>query len=257
MKIKFILCISAFAFAHGAFAQDSAFAPTTTEHASEVGVKVSESRPIEPNTYGTATLTRLYVASPAFEPRLPATTWGFSGGFARYSNGALHAAVMVPAGASVEKIGIRACDSSAAEQVLLNFGPCNSIGGPCTLAGSVATGAAATPGCNEFEVTLAVPVNVSATASRMLLAEITTGNSTATTFDGVYVDYRLRISPPPGAASFTDVPMDHQFFQHIEALKASGVTSGCSPTTYCPGQAVTRAEMAAFLARALGLHWAP
>jgi len=41
----------------------------------------------------------------------------------------------------------------------------------------------------------------------------------------------------------------------IDALAAAGVTAGCAldPPRYCPGKPVTRAEMATFLARALGL----
>jgi hypothetical protein len=39
----------------------------------------------------------------------------------------------------------------------------------------------------------------------------------------------------------------------INALAASGVTSGCSATRYCPTAPVTRAQMASFLVRALDL----
>lgn len=42
----------------------------------------------------------------------------------------------------------------------------------------------------------------------------------------------------------------------IAALRASGITSGTSPTTYSPGMNVTRGQMAVFLAKALGLYWA-
>ena len=41
------------------------------------------------------------------------------------------------------------------------------------------------------------------------------------------------------------------FEEEISALHASGITSGCTPTTYCPNDPVTRAEMAAFIIRAL------
>ena len=44
---------------------------------------------------------------------------------------------------------------------------------------------------------------------------------------------------------------------NIEAIAAQGVTVGCSPThpdLFCPGRVVTRAQMVAFLARALGLE---
>ena len=41
----------------------------------------------------------------------------------------------------------------------------------------------------------------------------------------------------------------------INALYASGVTVGCDtdPLRFCPAQPVTRAQMATFIARALGL----
>lgn len=46
------------------------------------------------------------------------------------------------------------------------------------------------------------------------------------------------------------------FESDIEKIVAAGITNGCNPsstTEYCPGQAVTRGAMAAFLARALDL----
>jgi glucose/arabinose dehydrogenase len=57
---------------------------------------------------------------------------------------------------------------------------------------------------------------------------------------------------PPGGTFIDDDGNVHE--GNIEAIKAAGVTSGCSPLTgdlYCPGSPVTRAEMAAFLIRAL------
>jgi hypothetical protein len=78
-------------------------------------------------------------------------------------------------------------------------------------------------------------------------------------FDSVRVYYTLQVSPAPAVASFGDVPKGHQFFRFIEALAASGITSGCqsSPPLYCPDQALTRGQMAVFLSKALGLHFAP
>jgi len=76
-------------------------------------------------------------------------------------------------------------------------------------------------------------------------------------FGWVEVWWRRAVSPAPPAASFNDVPTTHPFFQYIEALKASGITGGCSaaPPLYCPDNPVTRGQMAVFLAKALGLHW--
>ena len=39
----------------------------------------------------------------------------------------------------------------------------------------------------------------------------------------------------------------------IEAIAAEGITNGCGTGQYCPDRAVTRAEMATFIARAFDL----
>jgi hypothetical protein len=66
--------------------------------------------------------------------------------------------------------------------------------------------------------------------------------------------YHLQVSPAPASASFTDVPTGSWAFQWIEALKASGITSGCTATTFCPNNNITRAEVAVMLSKALGLY---
>lgn len=55
--------------------------------------------------------------------------------------------------------------------------------------------------------------------------------------------------------TFNDPTTTSPFFRSIDALAASGVTGGCGGGNYCPDQPVTRAQMAAFLAGALGLGW--
>jgi hypothetical protein len=55
----------------------------------------------------------------------------------------------------------------------------------------------------------------------------------------------------PGVLNtFTDVPQSHWGVTYIEALSCSGITTGCTASTYCPGSTVTRAQMAAFIIRA-------
>ncbi len=51
------------------------------------------------------------------------------------------------------------------------------------------------------------------------------------------------------------MPTNHQFFQFIEALAASGITGGCGTGIYCPDNPVTRGQMAVCLSIALGLHF--
>jgi hypothetical protein len=59
----------------------------------------------------------------------------------------------------------------------------------------------------------------------------------------------------PTQPFFTDVPPTHPQFAHIQKLRELGITSGCTTTTYCPDDSVTRGQMAAFIIRArLGIR---
>jgi len=66
---------------------------------------------------------------------------------------------------------------------------------------------------------------------------------------------KLQISPAPATATFPNVPTSHWAFQFVEALAASGITQGQPDGNFHPADPVTRAQMATFLCRALGLHW--
>jgi hypothetical protein len=73
---------------------------------------------------------------------------------------------------------------------------------------------------------------------------------------GIRILWRRTVSPAPQAATFDDVPANHAQFQYIEALAAAGISVGCGNGNYCPDNPLTRGQMAVFLAKALGLHWA-
>ena len=62
-------------------------------------------------------------------------------------------------------------------------------------------------------------------------------------------------SPSPTAGTFLDVPGGAWYAGFVEELYNRGITAGCaaSPLRFCPGNHVTRAEIATFLARHLGL----
>lgn len=74
-------------------------------------------------------------------------------------------------------------------------------------------------------------------------------------FWGAEVNWSRTISPAPATATFPDVPPGFWAFQYIEALVDSGITTGQPDGNFHPTDPVTRAQMAVFLARALGLHW--
>ena len=75
-------------------------------------------------------------------------------------------------------------------------------------------------------------------------------------FGGVQITWRRPVSPMPSAPTFADVPDSHLFYPFIEALAAAGITGGCGSGNFCPDKPLSRAQMAAFLSKGLGLHWA-
>ncbi|HHQ48746.1 MAG TPA: S-layer homology domain-containing protein [Acidobacteria bacterium] len=136
---------------------------------------------------------------------------------------------------------------------------------PCheTVLLDVATDHSGTPGYSGPFVTFDVPVTWHNTDRS------TEPNEIVSSFVRVYFSeggtdlragplvlwYRRQISSAPATATFPDVPTDHWAFQYIEALAASGITQGFPDGTFRPTSPVTRAQMATFLSRALGLHW--
>jgi hypothetical protein len=59
--------------------------------------------------------------------------------------------------------------------------------------------------------------------------------------------------PAPCAGVFSDVPCPSMFADWIEELAAEGITGGCGEGKYCPGDSVTRAQMAVFLSATFDL----
>ena len=71
-----------------------------------------------------------------------------------------------------------------------------------------------------------------------------------------FLSRTLELSDASGGG-FADVPSGSTFERDIDRLATAGITRGCNPPTndrFCPDRSVTRAEMAAFLARALDLE---
>ena len=70
---------------------------------------------------------------------------------------------------------------------------------------------------------------------------------------GVAAQYDA-VPPPPGGTFLDDDQIPEEGY--IEAIAAAGMTVGCNPPAndrFCPDRTITRAEMATFLVRALGL----
>jgi hypothetical protein len=180
----------------------------------------------------------------------------------RFCSGAacsFEAPLFLPAGALVTAIELEGCDTNPAASVTVTlFTQLPLEGGLFPLA-ALTTGQAQTPGCNFFEVNLPVPETVNNFSNTYQVEVFIDGATDTTRFQAVRVYYTLQVSPAPPAATFSDVPTTHPFFRWIEALVAAGITTGCNvtPPLYCPDDFVTRAQMAVFISKALGLQFAP
>lgn len=86
-----------------------------------------------------------------------------------------------------------------------------------------------------------------------------TGEGTTIAVIDTGIDYThasFNMPDPGDTPSFSDVPADHLFNREIVWLSVQDITRGCNPPTnnlFCPGDDVTRGQMAAFLNRALDL----
>jgi hypothetical protein len=179
-----------------------------------------------------------------------------SSGFPR-----LYATPSLPGGSLLTGIELDACDDSTVEgeDVVMNVYLCSYLG-ECEPAFTTASTSGFT-GCN-FALAPFTPFTVDNFNDQILIEIVfgTTGGSGiplngATRLAGVILNWKYQVSPAPVTATFADVPPGSFGFQQIEALVSSGITAGCGGGNYCPNSSLTRAQMAVFLATALGLFW--
>jgi len=174
----------------------------------------------------------------------------------RSFTGNLVGMVRMPSGAQITSMELSACDSSAAGTFTATLMECSDPGGACNTVATVATSG---DGCKFFSST-ATSWTVDNLGYTYVLQVASDDLDANLSLRNVRIFHKKVISPPPGTPSFNDVPANHAFYQMIEALKASGITSGsacppANPPSYCPDAAVTRGQMAVFLAKALGIMW--
>ncbi len=210
--------------------------------------------------YGTAGISYLNLGNWQFEPVDSTVTFDqlCCTPYTRFRTGSTElwftAPVNLPNGSQIEQIQLMACDTSATAEVGVFLAIQPNLG-TFTETFSTSTGAAAVPGCTTITTTVTPPVIVNNAAAFYGLEAFFTATGSATRLVGARVGYRLRVSPAPATATFTDVPTTHAFHRFVEALAASGITGGCGGGNFCPDSAVTRGQMSVFLATALGLHF--
>jgi hypothetical protein len=163
-------------------------------------------------------------------------------GACRFSSG-----VELPTGALIVGFDLEACDNTNLGYAGIQVRSC-PVGEPCGGIAAVNT----YPGC----VTSTTASHTVQNGSEYYPIFVTVNDESASVaFRAVRIRYQLQLSEPPASSSFDDVAVDDPNRAAIEAMVAAGVATGCGNENFCPDNPVTRAQLAVYLARALGLHW--
>ena len=209
-----------------------------------------------PEAYGNKVAIASYPAS-GFRPSGFLSTWVYDGNdylFSTASGNCFSSPVQLPSGVKILTLTVEGCDTSATFSVATSLFSCPT-GLPCT---SVLVNASAgQPGCTQFAPSSGGDIEIDNKDHSYFLRVCNHSYDDQTKFRTVKLLYQLQVSEAPATATFADVPTTHLYFRAIEALADSGITSGCGGGNFCPDQAVTRGEVAKFLANALGLSWWP
>ena len=235
------------------FTVDSSEAQATARGSHVPEARVGPGR--DPN-YGLAGTSTWTASALQFSTYHQSDSWSsVLGGPGRYltATGAFVVGLLLPQGAAIEMFEVEGCTAPGGvlDVVLATAAvPAN----PSLVISELAT-SVATPACDVFQKALDSPVIVDNKNNQYFITLENLPNDGTSYFSAVRVYYRLQVSPPPATATFNDVPVGNPYFQFVEALAASGVTAGCGGGNFCPDAPVTRAQMATFLSRALGLYW--
>jgi hypothetical protein len=165
----------------------------------------------------------------------------------------LAAPVDLEHGMLLTALDVSACNSEADNTATVELVACQ-MGGACSVVASVVITPAL--GCKIVRTDI-TPVTINLTSFNYHLRYTQTIYADTQSFDVVRVYWKRQMSPAPLTQTFADVPPTHGFFRVIEAFYRAGITGGCGGGNFCPDSTLTRKEVAAFFAAALGLHHAP
>ena len=244
-----------------AFAQNGPHLPVLgTAEAAQIVLPAQPKLP--PRDYGTTHLTYVQVPAAAFTPIDSSTTW--TTGNSAYHDQVLRtvtgsfvffaAPVNLPNGAFIKYLELDECDDTGGSGFVQGALVASNGLGFANATGFLASDGS---GCQYLSEDVSAKNFVVSNFSQhyWLVATVSSDPGHTTGFAGMVVGYQLQVSPAPATATFADVPTNYIYFRAIEALAHSGITSGCGGGNFCPNQAVTRGELAKFLANALGLYW--
>lgn len=213
------------------------------------------------DNYSTWTGRRFQGRDGTYQKRIDNDRGVYCFGGGTFSSETAEQEFQLPNGALITGVRWWAYDGTNADDVVLriwrfcrpDFGAGNPVYTNLTPGGDRSTGVAFNSG--QFSQFFSLSETFDATSCNYIVQTITDTCTSNLATGKVRVQWQRQISPAPASATFLDVPTGHLFFRSIEALAESGITGGCGSGNYCPDSPVTRGQMAAFLSRALGLHW--
>lgn len=221
----------------------------------------STARAAQPATYGTSADSIHLIMSSAFRPYNGADCWTSQGDMLASCGGSTEfvAPLDLPTGAFFDGITMEGCDVLSTADMVAGIVQCvNDSGGygNCGVVVSTHTSGSGAANCNIWGAPDTGAMFTIDNVNNSYYVFVTTGDTSAAEyFRDVRIYSKLQVSPAPATASFVDVPTTSPIFKFVEALKASGITTGCDATHFCPNDSLTRGQMAVFLASALGLQW--
>jgi len=221
-------------------------------------------RPFSAQEFGIQDAMHTWIPAEAFHQR-GTTDWGYASSGYIYRTGGSNwfmAPVNLPSGVDIMRIQLHCYDNNASEDIAIWYTKYDVINDAYYQSrGNITSG---TPGkqiINFDPYYLDPQLHIFDNQNIYSIYVDLPATDNSLQFMGVRITYFRTISAPPATSTFSDVSTTMQFFPYIEALAASGITTGYGDGTFRPDQGVTRGQMAAFLARALGLHhhdsWEP
>jgi hypothetical protein len=214
------------------------------------------------DTYGTSHTSYQRISSTEFTPGDSSMTYSDTGylalTFGRYptnasGGGTFLATPHLPSGALVTAVEFDACDTNGASDASFQVQSTTFLGENSEVIGAASTSGAG--GC-DFTVADVIPdYSIDNNFNQLVLVAYIPVQDGTISLAGAIIRYVLQVSPAPMVATFNDVAPGDFGFQYIEALAASGITGGCGGGNFCPNATLTRAQMAVFLAKGLGLQF--
>jgi S-layer homology domain len=219
----------------------------------------------DPEQFGLQCCQITQIPAAAFTPADTSDTWtidalGYMGTPA--TSGQVLAPVLLPSGVEITFLDLYFYDDNPTFGVnaQLRAYQGGAPSGPATSSTLVSVSSSGSPGFSYvFSTAISYTVNNNVAydpeAAQLMVSVITTASASTAGFKAVDLWWMRQISPPPSTPTFSDVPTNHQFFQFVEALAASGITVGYPDGRFGVDDPITRGQMAVLLAKSLGLYW--